>query len=53
VGFGEKRPEWVHRTLTKLGHALRKDFPQLRVEMYFAAWNGDERGTVEFLGLEK
>jgi hypothetical protein len=36
-----------------LGQALRKDFPQLRVELYFAAWNGDERGNVEFLALEK
>jgi hypothetical protein len=36
-----------------LGQALRKDFPQLRVELYFAAWNGDEGGNVEFLALEK
>jgi hypothetical protein len=39
--------------LRKLGQALRKDFPQLKVELYFAAWNGDEQGNVEFLPLEK
>jgi hypothetical protein len=36
-----------------LGQTLRKDFPQLRVELYFAVWDGNERGNVEFLGLEK
>jgi hypothetical protein len=36
-----------------LGQTLRKDFPHLRVELYFAVWNDDERGNVEFLGLEK
>jgi hypothetical protein len=39
--------------LRKLGQTLRKDFPQLRVELYFAAWDGNEQGNVEFLGLEK
>jgi hypothetical protein len=39
--------------LRKLGQTLRKDFPHLRVELYFAVWNDDERGNVEFLGLEK
>ena len=39
--------------LRKLGQALRKDFPQLRVELYFAAWDGNKGGDVEFVGLEK
>jgi hypothetical protein len=34
-----------------LGQALRKDFPQLRVEVYFAAGDGKEEGNFEFLAL--
>jgi hypothetical protein len=36
-----------------VGQALRKDFPQLRVELYFAAWDGKDHGDIEFLALEK
>ena len=39
--------------LRKVGQALKKDFPQLRVELYFAAWDGKEQGNVEFLALDK
>jgi hypothetical protein len=36
-----------------VGQALKKDFPQLRVELYFAAWDGKEQGNIEFLALDK
>ncbi len=39
--------------LRKLGQTLRKDFPQLRVELYFAAWDGMDDGRIEFSELEK
>jgi hypothetical protein len=34
-----------------LGQTLRKDFPELRVELYFAAWDGKEGGNIEILTL--
>jgi len=37
--------------LRKLGQTLRKDFPQLRLELYFAAWDGKEGGNIDFLPL--
>ena len=39
--------------LRKLGQTFRRDFPQLRVELYFAAWDGNDEGKIEFSGLEK
>jgi hypothetical protein len=39
--------------LRKLGQILKKDFPRLRVELYFAAWDGKGQGNIEFLALDK
>jgi hypothetical protein len=36
-----------------LGQTLKKDFPQLKLELYFAAWDGKEQGSIEFLALDK
>jgi len=39
--------------LRKLGETLRRDFPQLRVELYFAAWDGKDDGKIDFSALDK
>ena len=35
--------------LRKIGGVLKKDFPQLRVELYFAGWDSSERITLDSL----
>ena len=37
--------------LRKVGKTLRKDFPQLKLELYFAAWDGEPQGKIEFIPL--
>ena len=37
--------------LRKLAQAVRKEFPHLRAELYFAAWDGKENGNIEFLEM--
>ena len=32
--------------LRRVGQVLKKDFPELRVELYFAGWDSDERITL-------
>lgn len=39
--------EHQEEDLRKIGRVLRKDFPELRVELYFAAWDSSERITLE------
>lgn len=39
--------------LSRVGQRLRKDFPQLRVELYFAEWDGKEGGDINFVSLGK
>ena len=34
--------------LRKLAQALRREFPQLRTELYYAAWDEKDQGKVEF-----
>jgi hypothetical protein len=34
--------------LRKLAQALRREFPQLRAELYYAAWDEKDQGKVEF-----
>jgi hypothetical protein len=34
--------------LGKLAQALRREFPQLRAELYYAAWDEKDQGKVEF-----
>ncbi len=33
--------------LRRVRHALKKDFPELSVELYYAGWDSNERMTVE------
>jgi hypothetical protein len=37
--------------LRKLAKTLRSDFPQLRAELYYAAWDEKDQGKVEFEGI--
>jgi hypothetical protein len=37
--------------LQKVGKMLRKDFPQLQLELYFAAWDGKPQGKIDFIPL--
>jgi len=37
--------------LRRVGKTLRTEFPQIKLELYFAAWDGNEEGNIDFLTL--